>query len=69
MGNVFYFGWEEKLIIFVQQFMSRFMVEFAAFITEFGDAMVLVGVVGMFYWALNKELGKKLIINLNIKII
>ncbi len=64
MGNVFCFGWEEKLIIFVQQFMSRFMVEFAALITEFGDAMVLVGVVGMFYWALNKELGKKLIINL-----
>ena len=66
MGNIFCFGWEEKLIIFIQQYMPQFMVKFAALITEFGDAMVLVGVVGMFYWALNKELGKKLVINLTL---
>lgn len=66
MGNAFSFGWEDGLIVFIQRYMSEIAVKIAAVITEFGDAMILVGIVGLFYWALNKELGKKLIVNLSL---
>ncbi len=64
MGNVFSFGWEDSLILFIQRFMSEFMVKLAGIITEFGDATILVLVMGLFYWSLNKDLGKKLIVYL-----
>lgn len=64
MGNIFSFGWEDQLIIFIQRFMSPTLIKIAGIITEFGDAMILVGVIGLFYWSLNKELGKKLVVYL-----
>lgn len=66
MGNIFSFGWEDSLIIFIQQRISGPAASIAAFLSEFGDAMILVGVVGLFYWALNKDLGKRLILYLGV---
>lgn len=65
MGISFCFDWENELIIFFQQYMSEITVKIFSAITEFGDAIILVGVIGMFYWAINKDLGKKLIIYLS----
>ncbi|MDO5435116.1 MAG: phosphatase PAP2 family protein [Clostridia bacterium] len=65
MGNVFSFGWEDRLIIFIQQFMSGALVSVSGFITEFGDEIILIGILGLFYWSLNKELGKKLAVYLS----
>ena len=60
MGNAFSFAWEDKLIIFIQQYMSDTLVKIASLITDLGDQMALIALMGVFYWALNKELGKKL---------
>lgn len=65
MGNAFFFPWEESLIIFIQQFMSNAAVKFAGIVTEFGNATILVGIMGLFYWSLDKELGKKIVIYLS----
>lgn len=66
MGNSFSFAWEDNLIVFLQQYMSKPAVKVAGIITEFGDAVILVGIIGLFYWALNKEFGKKLVVYLGI---
>lgn len=66
MGNVFSFDWENQLIIGIQKYMSDTMTGIASFITEFGDAMILVAIVGLFYWSLNKNLGKRLFIYLSL---
>ena len=66
MGNAFAFEWENQLIICLQQFMPEWVVGIAAVITEFGDALVLVGIIGLFYWALDKELGKRLLVYLSL---
>lgn len=65
MGNAFSFVWEDKLIILIQRFIPGFLVKFASLISDFGDATLLVGVLGLFYWALNKELAKKLFVHLS----
>lgn len=57
-------AWEDKIILFIQKYMSSIPVKLAGIITEFGDATLLVLIMGLFYWALNKELGKKLIVYL-----
>lgn len=65
MGVAFSIAWDDSIIIFIQQFMTKLLVAVAGFVTEFGDATILVGVVGLHYWALNKDLGKKLLLSLS----
>ena len=65
MGNIFSFGFENQLIIFLQKYMSPLLTAAAGLITEFGDELALVVLIGLVYWSLNKELGKKIIIYLS----
>lgn len=64
MGNTFSMPWEDSVTIFIQKYMSDITVKLAGIITEFGDALILVAIIGMFYWALNKDLGKRLVVSL-----
>ena len=65
MGNSFSFAWEDRFILWLQQFMTGGLVKLAGFITNFGDELILIGVVGLFYWSLNKALGKRLVVSLS----
>lgn len=60
MGNVFYFEWEITLMEWLQGNSNKLMEILAWFFTQFGEEMVLVGLVGFLYWAVNKEFGKQL---------
>lgn len=60
MGNVFYFNWENDLIIFLQNVLPKALISFFSFITDFGDEIYIVAALGLIYWCINKELGKKM---------
>lgn len=70
MGNTFYFGWEVKLMEWIQSLIgSGFFVSLASIITMLGEQMICVAVLGFFYWGYNKELGKKIGINITVNIV
>lgn len=58
MGNTFYFPWEISLIMFIQNYLNEIWVLFFSFISEFGDRLFLVLIIGLLYWGYNKEFGK-----------
>lgn len=60
MGNVFYFEWEITLMEWLQGHSNKLMEILAWFFTQFGEEMVLVGLLGFLYWGVNKEFGKRL---------
>ena len=62
----FSFAFEDALIIWMQQYMSAGAVSFFSFISELGDQLFIVALVGLFYWSLDKELGKKIVLNICI---
>lgn len=62
----FYFDWEIEFIVFLQEHINGFLLDLVNIITEFGDELFLVGVIGLIYWCLNKELGRKLTLRLGL---
>lgn len=63
-GNTFFFGWEVDLIVWLQSQLNSFGIKLASFFTQFGEPMILILVVGLFYWGLDKKYGKYLAVNL-----
>ena len=63
-GNTFFFGWEVDLMVWLQSQLNAFGIRLAAFFTQFGEPMILILVVGLFYWGLDKKYGKYLAVNL-----
>ena len=53
-GNTFFFGWEVNLMVWLQSQLNAFGIRLAAFFTQFGEPMILILVVGLFYWGLDK---------------
>ena len=64
MGNTFYFQWEVALMEFIQAHLGDLGVKIASVITMFGEELVLVAVLGFVYWSLNKEIGKRVGVNI-----
>ena len=58
MGNAFSLGWEDALMIWLQSFMGSAGTALASFLTMFGEELVLILVMGFFYWCYDKETGK-----------
>ncbi len=66
MGNTFYFGWEINLIEGLQSiFGSGFWVTLFSLISCLGEELFCVGILGVLYWGVNKELGKTVALNLS----
>ena len=64
IGNVFFFDWE---VSFMEWFQNSVGAVPAAILTQlslFGEQMVMIAVMGLFYWCLDKEKGK--FIGLNV---
>ena len=59
-GSTFYFDWEIGLMAWLQANIDAFGVKLAVFLTQFGEPFVLILIVGMFYWGLDKKTGKHL---------
>lgn len=64
MVNTFYFEWEVALMEFIQAHLGNFGVAFASFWTLFGQEIVMIAVLGFFYWAYDKKCGKYIGLNI-----
>ena len=63
-GNTFFFEWEVSLMVWLQTHLGPHGVRIAGFFTQFGEPMILIAVIGFFYWGLDKRYGKYLAVNL-----
>lgn len=64
MGTTFYFQWEVDLMVRLQQIMNQGMITAAKCFTAIGGEIVVVIMVLLLYWCINKDLGIKLGVNL-----
>ena len=69
MGNTFYFQWEVALMESIQAHLGSFGVKLASFITMFGEELVLIVVLGFLYWSFNKEIGRKVGLNITMGLV
>ncbi|MCR5576457.1 MAG: phosphatase PAP2 family protein [Oscillospiraceae bacterium] len=60
MGNVFSFDWEDALIIWLQSHMGAAGTALSTVFSMFGEELLLILVMGFFYWGWDKEIGKLL---------
>ena len=63
-GNTFYFEWEVSLMQWIQSWLGTVGIAIASFFTMFGEDLICVAIVGFLYWCWDKELGKRIGINL-----
>lgn len=59
MGNVFFFGWEADFIVWIQSFSNGFMTALAKVLELCGGEYVLIFVLGLLYWCIDKKLGRR----------
>ena len=57
-GNTFFFQWEVDLIIWLQAHMGSFGTSLASILSEFGEELVCVAVIGFLYWCYDKRFGR-----------
>jgi len=57
---------DSAIIIFLQGYLPDTMIKLLEFITDFGDEMAMVVVIGFFYWCLDRRFGLRLFMNLSI---
>lgn len=59
MGNVFFFSWEIPLMEMFQSVGNSILTAIATVFTLFGDEYLIVFVLGLLYWSVDKKLGRK----------
>ena len=57
-GNTFYLGWEPGLMEWLQTHLGASAISFISFFSSFGEELILILLLGLLYWGLNKKLGK-----------
>ncbi len=58
MGSIFYFRWEISLMETLQRVLPAWLMEVISQFSMFGEELVLIGVLGFFYWCWDKKIGK-----------
>lgn len=56
-GVTFYFDWEVKLIVWLQTYLPDAVLAVLSFCSVFGEEKLLIAVVGLIYWGIDKKLG------------
>ena len=64
VGNTFYFEWEVSLIQWLQSWIGTVGVAIASAFTMLGEDLICVAIIGFLYWCWDKELGKRIGVNL-----
>lgn len=59
MGNVFFFNWEIPLMEMFQSVSNSILTAVATVFTLFGDEYLVILVLGLLYWCIDKELGRR----------
>ena len=57
MGNTFFFAWEPALIEWLQTNLGSAGIAIASFISNFGEELFLVAILGFLYWCWDKRAG------------
>lgn len=57
-GNRFFFGWEIALMEWLQAHLGEGAISVLSALSMFGEELVLIVVMGFFYWVWDKETGK-----------
>ena len=57
-GNRFFFGWEIALMEWLQANLGAGAIDVLSKLSMFGEELVLIVVMGFFYWVWDKETGK-----------
>lgn len=65
MGNVFYFGWEEQYMVWIQHMgesgiFHTILLALNNFFSMLGEETVCVGIMGLVYWGISKEKGRRI---------
>jgi len=60
MGNVFFFDWEIQFMAWLQSFESDFLTAVATGFTMMGEEYLMILIIGLVYWSLDKNLGRKI---------
>ena len=68
-GITFYFDWEIWIMKWLQEHTGSFGAALASVITNFGEEMVIIAVLGFLYWCYDKELGRYMGISICIGIV
>ena len=69
IGNAFFFDWEVSLIIWLQSHMGAFGTASASFLSEFGEALICIAVIGFLYWCYDKSFGRYVGTNVHVGIV
>jgi len=69
VGNTFFFQWEVSLIIWLQAHMGSFGTKLASFLSEFGEELVCVAVIGFLYWCFDKRFGRFVGLNVLVGVV
>ena len=59
MGNVFFFDWEIPLMEMFQSVSNSILNAVATVFTLLGDEYLVILVLGLLYWCIDKELGRR----------
>lgn len=62
IGNTWFMPWENDFILWFQSLAGKgsFLYYLMNFISMFGEEMILVGIVGLIYWGLDKKGGEQI---------
>ncbi|MCQ2525076.1 MAG: phosphatase PAP2 family protein [Lachnospiraceae bacterium] len=67
MGQTFFFNWEVAVMEWLQGvFGNAVGIAVFSFISEFGEDLFCVAILGFFYWGINKQIGKYVGLNITI---
>lgn len=64
MGNTFFFAWEVALMIFLQSHLGAVGLTLASVFSTLGEEMVMIAVLGFFYWSYDKKGGRYIGLNI-----
>lgn len=59
-GNIFFFGWELRLMEWLQGLFGDKLGAAIGYLSILGEGVFIVFIVGIFYWGIDKEMGEYL---------
>ncbi len=63
-GSIFYLDWEVALMEWLQSHLGAGVISFISLLSMFGEELLLVAIMGFFYWSWDKKIGKYIGVNM-----
>ena len=60
VGNSFSFGWEVALMEWLQAHLSDSAISTISTLSMFGEELLIILTLGIFYWGIDKRIGKQI---------